>query len=145
MGAEAALVRIQLVSGTHAIATALAAVLRPGDELLAVAGRHARASAMILATPISAVSMYWRPQAAAGSQPSAEHAPALAQCKRISSQVATTLLQPEPMQLDGGGCQAVPSFVPALLMHSYRGQPWTSPPELLLRFVGAARMTLLRR
>lgn len=39
MGAEAALVRTQLVSGTHAIATALFAVLRPGDELLAVAGK----------------------------------------------------------------------------------------------------------
>lgn len=38
MGAEAALVRAQFVSGTHAIATALFAVLRPGDELLAVAG-----------------------------------------------------------------------------------------------------------
>ena len=44
MGAEAALVRVQLVSGTHAIATALAAVLRPGDELLAVAGRRAPGS-----------------------------------------------------------------------------------------------------
>lgn len=41
MGAEAALVRIQLVSGTHAISTALFSVLRPGDELLAVAGRCA--------------------------------------------------------------------------------------------------------
>ena len=41
MSAEAALVRIQLVSGTAAIATALFAVLRPGDELLAVAGRRA--------------------------------------------------------------------------------------------------------
>ena len=39
MGAEAAIVRNQFVSGTHAIATALFAVLRPGDELLAVAGR----------------------------------------------------------------------------------------------------------
>lgn len=39
MGAEAALVRCQLVSGTHAIATALFACLRPGDRLLAVAGR----------------------------------------------------------------------------------------------------------
>lgn len=39
MGAEAALVRIQLVSGTHAISSALFSVLRPGDELLAVAGR----------------------------------------------------------------------------------------------------------
>lgn len=38
MGAEAALVRVQLVSGTHAIACALYGVLRPGDELLAVAG-----------------------------------------------------------------------------------------------------------
>ncbi|MGF1566978.1 MAG: aminotransferase class I/II-fold pyridoxal phosphate-dependent enzyme [Nodosilinea sp.] len=36
--AEAALVRVQFVSGTHAIACALYGVLRPGDELLAVAG-----------------------------------------------------------------------------------------------------------
>ena len=36
--AEAAAVRVQLVSGTHAIACALYGVLRPGDELLAVAG-----------------------------------------------------------------------------------------------------------
>ena len=42
LGAEAALGRIQFVSGTHAIATALYSVLRPGDELLAVAGRHVR-------------------------------------------------------------------------------------------------------
>lgn len=38
-GAEAAMVRIQFMSGTHAIASALYAVLRPGDELLAVAGK----------------------------------------------------------------------------------------------------------
>jgi cystathionine beta-lyase family protein involved in aluminum resistance len=38
MGAESAIVRVQLVSGTHAIACALYGVLRPGDELLAVAG-----------------------------------------------------------------------------------------------------------
>ncbi len=38
MGAEAALVRVQFVSGTHAIACALYGVLRPGDEMLAVAG-----------------------------------------------------------------------------------------------------------
>lgn len=38
MGAESALVRVQLVSGTHAIAAAFYGVLRPGDELLAVAG-----------------------------------------------------------------------------------------------------------
>lgn len=37
MQAEAALVRSQFVSGTHAIACALYGVLRPGDELLAVA------------------------------------------------------------------------------------------------------------
>ena len=36
--AEAAAVRVQFVSGTHAIAAALYGVLRPGDELLAVAG-----------------------------------------------------------------------------------------------------------
>ena len=41
MGAEAGLVRMQLVSGTHAIATALFACLRPGDTMLAVAGRCA--------------------------------------------------------------------------------------------------------
>ena len=38
MGAEAAMVRIQAMSGTHAIACALYGVLRPGDELLAVSG-----------------------------------------------------------------------------------------------------------
>lgn len=38
MGAEAAAVRLQFVSGTHAIACALYGVLRPGDEMLAVAG-----------------------------------------------------------------------------------------------------------
>lgn len=37
-GAEAALVRGQIVSGTHAIAIALFGLLRPGDELLAVQG-----------------------------------------------------------------------------------------------------------
>jgi cystathionine beta-lyase family protein involved in aluminum resistance len=38
MGAEAATVRVQFVSGTHAIACALFGVLRPGDEMFAVAG-----------------------------------------------------------------------------------------------------------
>ena len=38
MGAEAAAVRVQFVSGTHAIAAALFGILRPGDELLAVTG-----------------------------------------------------------------------------------------------------------
>jgi cystathionine beta-lyase family protein involved in aluminum resistance len=38
MGADAAAVRVQFVSGTHAIACALFGVLRPGDEMLAVAG-----------------------------------------------------------------------------------------------------------
>ncbi|MCS6782422.1 MAG: methionine gamma-lyase family protein [Gloeomargarita sp. SKYBB_i_bin120] len=38
MGAEAALVRLQFVSGTHAIACALYGLLRPGDELLSVTG-----------------------------------------------------------------------------------------------------------
>jgi len=38
-GAEAAIVRPHLVSGTHAIATALFGVLRPGDELVFVTGR----------------------------------------------------------------------------------------------------------
>ncbi len=39
MGAEAAAVRLQFVSGTHAIAAALYGVLRPGDRLLALTGR----------------------------------------------------------------------------------------------------------
>jgi cystathionine beta-lyase family protein involved in aluminum resistance len=38
MGAEAAAVRVQFVSGTHAIACALYGVLRPGDEMLSVVG-----------------------------------------------------------------------------------------------------------
>ncbi len=38
MGAAAAAVRVQFVSGTHAIATCLYGVLRPGDELLSVVG-----------------------------------------------------------------------------------------------------------
>ena len=37
-GGEDALVRPQIVSGTHAIATALFALLRPGDELLYITG-----------------------------------------------------------------------------------------------------------
>jgi len=37
--AEAAAVRLQFVSGTHAIASALYGVLRPGDRLLALSGR----------------------------------------------------------------------------------------------------------
>lgn len=36
--AEAAAVRVQFVSGTHAIACALFGVLRPGDEMIAVGG-----------------------------------------------------------------------------------------------------------
>jgi cystathionine beta-lyase family protein involved in aluminum resistance len=38
MGADAAAVRVQFVSGTHAIACALFGILRPGDEMLAVTG-----------------------------------------------------------------------------------------------------------
>lgn len=38
MDAQAAAVRVQFVSGTHAIACALFGVLRPGDEMLAVVG-----------------------------------------------------------------------------------------------------------
>lgn len=36
--AERALVRVQIFSGTHAIACALFSVLRPGDEMLAISG-----------------------------------------------------------------------------------------------------------
>lgn len=38
MGAKKAAVRVQFVSGTHAIASCLYGVLRPNDEMLAVAG-----------------------------------------------------------------------------------------------------------
>ncbi|MBP3039524.1 methionine gamma-lyase family protein [Bacillaceae bacterium Marseille-Q3522] len=38
-GGEAALVRPQIISGTHAISTALFGVLRPGDELLYITGK----------------------------------------------------------------------------------------------------------
>lgn len=37
-GSESALVRAQFVSGTHALATALFGILRPGDELLSITG-----------------------------------------------------------------------------------------------------------
>ncbi|WP_187152644.1 aminotransferase class I/II-fold pyridoxal phosphate-dependent enzyme [Prochlorococcus marinus] len=37
--AEKAVARLQLVSGTHAIASSLFGVLRPGDELLSITGR----------------------------------------------------------------------------------------------------------
>lgn len=37
-GAEKALVRTQFVSGTHALATVLFGILRPGDELLSITG-----------------------------------------------------------------------------------------------------------
>jgi len=39
LGAEQAAVRLQFVSGTHAIAAALFGVLRPGDRLLSITGR----------------------------------------------------------------------------------------------------------
>jgi cystathionine beta-lyase family protein involved in aluminum resistance len=38
-GTEAALARLSIVSGTHAIVTALAACVRPGERLISVAGR----------------------------------------------------------------------------------------------------------
>ena len=38
MGAEKALVRLQLFSGTHAIASALFGSLRPGQNTLCVSG-----------------------------------------------------------------------------------------------------------
>ena len=38
-GAEAGLVRPQIISGTHAISIALFGILRPGDELLYITGK----------------------------------------------------------------------------------------------------------
>ena len=39
MGAEAAIVRHQIVSGTHALCIGLFGILRPGDVMLSVAGK----------------------------------------------------------------------------------------------------------
>ncbi|PLT27613.1 methionine gamma-lyase family protein [Peribacillus deserti] len=39
LGGEAGLVRPQIISGTHAISTALFGILRPGDELLYITGK----------------------------------------------------------------------------------------------------------
>lgn len=39
-GAEAALVRHQFMSGTHAIAAALFGVLRPGEDMICISGRY---------------------------------------------------------------------------------------------------------
>ena len=38
-GAEAAIVRTQIVNGTHALSLALSGVLRPGDEMIYCTGR----------------------------------------------------------------------------------------------------------
>lgn len=38
-GSEDALVRVQLVSGTHALTTCFRAILRPGDKILSITGR----------------------------------------------------------------------------------------------------------
>ena len=38
-GAEAAIVRQQIISGTHAITLSLFGVLRPGDELVYITGK----------------------------------------------------------------------------------------------------------
>jgi len=50
-GAEAALVRCQIVSGTHALALALFGVLRPGGELVAVTGKPYDTLSEIIAGP----------------------------------------------------------------------------------------------
>ena len=41
-GAEDALVRTQFVSGTHALATVLFGILRPGDRLVSLTGHRSR-------------------------------------------------------------------------------------------------------
>lgn len=50
-GAEAALVRPQIVSGTHALAAAIFGVLRPGDELLALGRPYDTLTTLIGVTP----------------------------------------------------------------------------------------------
>lgn len=50
-GAEAALVRSQIISGTHAISIALFGMLRPGDELLYITGEPYDTLASIVSGP----------------------------------------------------------------------------------------------
>ncbi|MET3576437.1 aminotransferase class I/II-fold pyridoxal phosphate-dependent enzyme [Bhargavaea ullalensis] len=50
-GAEAALVRNQIISGTHAISIALFGILRPGDELLYITGQPYDTLASIVSGP----------------------------------------------------------------------------------------------
>ena len=50
-GAEAALVRPQLVSGTHAISTALFGILRPGDELIYITGKPYDTLEQVIGSP----------------------------------------------------------------------------------------------
>ncbi|WP_076757445.1 methionine gamma-lyase family protein [Edaphobacillus lindanitolerans] len=50
-GAEAALVRNQIISGTHAISIALFGILRPGDELLYITGEPYDTLASIVSGP----------------------------------------------------------------------------------------------
>ncbi|NPV28317.1 MAG: hypothetical protein HPY58_01405 [Firmicutes bacterium] len=50
-GTEAALVRAQIISGTHAIALALSSLLNPGDELLSATGRPYDSLAQVIGIP----------------------------------------------------------------------------------------------
>ena len=52
-GTEAALVRAQIISGTHAISLALASILKPGDVLLSATGRPYDTMATIIGVPQS--------------------------------------------------------------------------------------------
>lgn len=51
-GSESALVRNQFVSGTHALATALFGVLRPGDELLSITGTPYDTLRTVIGVPV---------------------------------------------------------------------------------------------
>ena len=51
-GTEAALVRSQFVSGTHALAVALLGVLKPGDELIGATGEPYDTMQTIIGSPI---------------------------------------------------------------------------------------------
>jgi cystathionine beta-lyase family protein involved in aluminum resistance len=53
MEAEAAAVRVQFVSGTHAIACCLFGVLRPGDELLSVVGAPYDTLEEVIGSPLT--------------------------------------------------------------------------------------------
>ena len=67
MGAESAAVRVQFVSGTHAIACCLFGILRPLDELLSVVGAPYDTLEEVIGYPLTSDSQSTTPNHYAGS------------------------------------------------------------------------------